>query len=360
MKKKILTVMTALMMTVVLAACGSKSTGEETSENVAIDAEEDAEEKEDGAEAAGTDALVYLSDFDAKDYVALGEYKGVEIQVDEPQEISEEYLNSYIAMLLSYDAVAVEVTDRSVETGDTVNIDYEGKMDGVAFEGGTAQGADLTIGSGAFIAGFEDGVIGMEIGQTKDINLNFPDPYTVNPDLAGKAAVFTVTVNSISVKETPELTDEYVTGLGIEDCSTVEDFRNRLYEILTQQAQAGYENEKMDAALDAAEANAVFEKVPSGMLNRFSALLSEEQAEQMAQRYILVAAIADAEGIQVTDDELESSLAEESAGYAYYGYASEDEYRQNIDEEAYREYLLAQKVSSFLVENAILNAGDAE
>ena len=82
--------------------------------------------------------------------------------------------------------------------------------------------------------------------------------------------------------------------------------------------------------------------------------------EQMARRYMLVGAVADAEGIEVTDEELEAKLAEESADYAYYGFTSEEEYRQNIDEEAYREYLLAQKVSDFLVENAVLSSGDAE
>lgn len=369
MKKKILTAVTALMLAGVLAACGNQNTqeaeeGTEESANEASDETADAagtEADEGAAEGeTGTEALVYLSDFDLKDYVTLGEYKGIEIAVEEPDEVSEEYLDTYIKMILSYDAVATEVTGRSVESGDIVNIDYEGKMDGVAFAGGTAQGADLTIGSGSFIDGFEDGIIGMEIGETRDLNLNFPDPYQNNPDLAGKAVVFTVTLNSISVSEVPELTDEYVAALGIEDCSTAEDFRNRMFEILTEQAQASYENEKMSAALEAAEANAEFKEIPSGLLNRLSGVLSGEQAEQMARRYMLVGAVADAEGIEVTDEELEAKLAEESADYAYYGFTSEEEYRQNIDEEAYREYLLAQKVSDFLVENAVLSSGDAE
>lgn len=369
MKKKILTAVTALMLAGVLAACGNQNTqeaeeGTEESANEASDetADEAGTEADDGAAEGetGTEALVYLSDFDLKDYVTLGEYKGIEIAVEEPDEVSEEYLDAYIKMILSYDAVATEVTGRSVESGDIVNIDYEGKMDGVAFAGGTAQGADLTIGSGSFIDGFEDGIIGMEIGETRDLNLNFPDPYQNNPDLAGKAVVFTVTLNSISVSEVPELTDEYVAALGIEDCRTAEDFRNRMFEILTEQAQASYENEKMNAALEAAEANAEFKEIPSGLLNRLSGVLSGEQAEQMARRYMLVGAVADAEGIEVTDEELEAKLAEESAGYAYYGFTSEEEYRQNIDEEAYREYLLAQKVSDFLVENAVLSSGDAE
>lgn len=355
MKKKILTVIIAFALAGTLAACGGQNT-----QDITEGTQEAENETSDEAGAESDNDLVYLSDFDLKDYVTLGEYKGIEIAVEQPDEISEEYLDAYIKMILSYDAVATEVTGRSVESGDIVNIDYEGKLDGVAFAGGTAKGADLTIGSGSFIDGFEDGIIGMEIGETRDLNLKFPDPYTNNPDLAGKEVVFTVTLNNISVSEVPELTDEYVAALGIEDCSTAEDFRNRMFEVLTQQAQAGYENEKMNAALEAAEANAEMKEIPAGLLNRLSEVLSGEQAEQMARRYMLVGAIADAEAIEVTDEELEQRLAEESAGYAYYGFTSEEEYRQNIDEEAYREYLLAQKVSEFLVENAILNSGDAK
>lgn len=365
MKKKILTAIIAVALAGTLAACGSQNAqnikeGTQEAENEISD--EAGTESDNGTTEGetGTEALVYLSDFDLKDYVTLGEYKGIEIAVEQPDEISEEYLDAYIKMILSYDAVATEVTGRSVESGDIVNIDYEGKLDGVAFAGGTAKGADLTIGSGSFIDGFEDGIIGMEIGEIRDLNLKFPDSYKNNPDLAGEEVVFTVTLNSISVSEVPELTDEYVAALGIEGCSTAEDFRNRMFEVLTQQAQAGYENEKMNAVLEAAEANAEMKEIPAGLLNRLSEVLSGEQAEQMARRYMLVGAIADAEAIEVTDQELEQRLTEESAGYAYYGFTSEEEYRQNIDEEAYREYLLAQKVSEFLVENAILNSGDAK
>lgn len=378
MKKKILTVMLTLMLAGTLAACGSKDTSEGTEETV--------------DETESTGELKYLSDFDAKDYVTLGEYKGVSIDLDEP-EVTDEYLNGYIDYVLSRDAVSVEVADRSVETGDTVNIDYEGKMDGVAFEGGTAQGADLTIGSGSFIDGFEDGIIGMEIGETRDIELSFPDPYKNNPDFSGKPAVFTVTVNSITVKETPELTDEYVAGLGIEECSTTEEFRDYMYNILMEQAQDSFDNERMNAALEIAEANAVFKDVPQGMLNRMNETLTSnisayasmygmeigdyvayayggsadayqdillEQAKLMAQRYIMMAAIAQTEGIEITDAELEESIAQETAAYADYGFESEAAYRETIDEEAYREYLLVQEVAGFLGENAVLSSGAAE
>ncbi len=391
MKKKILAAIITLMMAGTLAACGSKNTDDGT-EEIVNEAETVGEEEETSApQSNDTSNLKYLADFDVKDYVTLGEYKGVSVDIDEP-EVTDEYLDGYIDYVLSYDAVSVEVADRSVETGDTVNIDYEGKMDGVAFEGGTAQGADLTIGSGRFIDGFEDGIIGMEIGETRDLELCFPDPYT-NPDLAGKPVVFTVTVNSITVKETPELTDEYVAGLGIEECSTTEEFRDYVYDVLMEQAKESFENERMNAALEIAEANAVFGDIPQGMLSRMNETLTSnisayasmygmeigdyvanayggsadtyqevllEQARMMAQRYIMMAAIAEAENIEVTDAELEESIAEETAAYADYGYESEEAYRETVDEEAYREYLLVQKVADFLGENAVLSSSPAQ
>ena len=104
----------------------------------------------------------------------------------------------------------MEVTDRAAATGDTVNIDYAGSIDGVAFDGGTAQGYDLTLGSGRFIDGFEDQIVGHTPGETFDVVVTFPDPYENNPDLAGKEAVFTTTLNSIQETQLPELTDAWV------------------------------------------------------------------------------------------------------------------------------------------------------
>ncbi len=359
MKRKKLLAVLFFGMAWFLGACGSKDTGE----------------------------MIYLSDFQAEDYVTLGEYKGLTVDLEEP-ELSEEVLEGYFNLALTGRVDLTEVTGRSVRLGDTANIDYEGKMDGIAFEGGTAQGYDLTIGSGSFIDGFEDGVIGMKIGETKDIDLNFPDPYKNNPDLAGKPVVFTVTVNSIAV---PQVTDEYVVGLALEDCITAEDYRRYAYDILKEQVQSEFESNKVNAALAAAEENAVFKKVPEGMLNRMKETMREnltsyaamngvdigtyvayvyggsaenyedtilEQAELTVQGCIMMAAIAHAEGIEITDQELEDGIAQQTAGYASYGYDSEEAYRETIDEEAYREFLLMEKVSDFLAENVILGSGD--
>ena len=319
--------------------------------------------------------MKYLSDFKAKDYVILGNYDGLELVVAKP-EVTDEYLDGYIEYLLMSNPSYKEVTDRSVQSGDLVNIDFEGRRDGVAFDGGTSQGYDLAIGSGSFIPGFEDGVIGMGIGETKDLDLNFPDPYKPNPDLSGAPVVFTVTLNSIKEPVEAELTDEYVAGLNLAGCETVEDYRNYLYEGLLEQAETVYEDEKLDAALTAAQESSVFEEPPAGMVGRLKDMLMSnanayaeysnleigdyvarayggaaedyeetltDQAKEMAKSYILVSAIADQEKITVTDEELAESLSG----------------RSGVDEEAYREFLLLEKVGKFLAEKASVISPEA-
>lgn len=378
MKKKMWLAALAVTVSMILAACGSDQEKTQDGDEQPKESVE-TENTEDSAEAAQER---YMKDLNAADYVTLGTYKGVEVAIDEP-EVTEEHLESYIDYVLANSAVSVPVTDRSVETGDVVNIDYEGKFDGVAFEGGTAQGYDLTIGSGRFIEGFEDGCIGMEIGETRDVEATFPDPYTNNPDYAGKTAVFTVTVNSISVEEIPELTDEYVQSLGLEECSDVEEYKAYVYDVLVQEQQASYDSRKSDLAYEAVAAECEFKDAPAGMVERMNNTLVanltsyanmygadlgtyvsavyggtaedyEEtllaQSSMMAQHYLMMQAIADAEGLTVSDEELEEELIKEAADY---GYETADEYRELIDVEAFREYLMTQKVLEFISDNAV-------
>jgi len=325
----------------------------------------------------------YLKDVKADKYVAVGEYKGLTVQMtaEEPA-VTEEEVEYSIQYILEGRATAVEVTDRAVQNGDITNIDYEGKMDGVAFEGGTAQGYDLTIGSGQFIPGFEEGMIGMEIGETRDVEVTFPDPYLNNPDMSGKPAIFTVTVNSISVLELPELTDEFVAGLGTEECSTVEEFRQYMSDSILEEKQLAYEEEKEAMALDQIMQTSEFKKdMPEGMITRlkdglmnnvgnyasmygmslpdYVAAVYGGTAEtydttltnlsvEMAKQYMVMQVIAEKEGLTVSDEELETKIAEEATAY---GYETVDAYKEAIDVEAYREYLMMEKVLDFLRDN---------
>lgn len=329
-----------------------------------------------------TSDVVYMKDFNAADYVTVGDYQNIEVALAEP-EVTDEYLEGYIDYILQNSPVYTPVTDRGVEMGDVTNIDYVGKLDGVAFDGGTAQGQELVIGSGMFIDGFEDGMIGMQIGETRDVEATFPDPYDNNPDLAGKVAVFTVTLNSISLEEIPELTDEYVVSLGLEGCSNVEEYRAYVYDVLMEQQMASFESQKADLALEAVVAASEFKAAPEGMVNRMNETLTAnissyanmygadigtyvanvyggtaaeyeatllQQSELMAQRYVMMKAIADKEGIEVTDEEMEAAITEEATTY---GYTSVDEYKALIDVEAYREYLITMEVMDLLTANAV-------
>lgn len=380
MKKNMLAIIMTVMLAGMIAGCGNSETSPEQSES-GQEQEQPDENADDGKE--GADEPAYLSDFNAGDYVTLGQYKGVEVEVAEP-EVTEESVDEYLEYVLSTHAESVPVTDRSAQSGDRVNIDFEGKLDGVAFEGGTATGFDLTIGAGGFIDGFEDGIIGMEIGETKDVDLKFPDPYKSNPDLAGKDVVFTFTMNSISEQIIPELTDEFVENLGIEGCTTVEDYKKFIYDGLAEQAQAAFEEEKTSAAIAAVEESTTFETAPDSMIKRMNETLINstasyaqmygmstgeyvaavyggtadtyedvlwEEAGMMAQRYLMIGAIADQEGIAITDEELEQILADEAERF---GYEDVEEYKEEMDVEAYREYLLVQEVIEFLAENAVV------
>ena len=163
-------------------------------------------------------------------------------------DVDDETVENVLASELARHAYQQEVTDRPAKEGDTVNIDYKGMKDGVAFEGGTAQGYDLTLGSGSFIDGFEDGLIGAETGETRNLELKFPYRYKNNPDLAGQPVVFEVTVNKIVETVTPELTDEYAAENS--DYATAEEYREGLRDIMREQNK---KNAVLDALMEQAE-----------------------------------------------------------------------------------------------------------
>lgn len=365
-------------MGALMTGCGNADTdtAETTQESMA--------ESETGTEAGTEDygPEAYLSGINVADYVTLGEYKGIEVSVDAPV-VTDEYLDSYIDYVLQSNMVTTEITDRPVEEGDIVNIDYEGKIDGVAFDGGTAQGYDLTIGSGTFIDGFEDGLIGAETGETVDVNVTFPENYQ-GEEVAGKDAVFTVTVNSISVETLPELTDEFVQGLDV-GVNTVEEYRQYAYDLLMEEEQATHDSNAEIAVLEAVMAGSQIQAPPEDMTNRYynriidnmtyyaslygydlETFLSmqgtsedaiRESAAQAGQEIIVMQAIADAEGLSVTDEELDAEI-ETNAGSL--GYDDVEEYRASLDVEGYREYMMSEKVLNFLLENAVVTDVEPE
>ena len=201
MKKKLAWMCMAGVMAMSVSACGGKS-GQDAQETAQTVEEGETgaktEEAVSGESAAETEKIsdredyVGIEDLDIDEYITLADYQNMKVSAFKPV-VDDAAITEYIDREL----LVGRIMDRAVEEGDVTDIDFVGKKDGVAFDGGTASGYKLTIGSGGFIEGFEDGLIGVMPGETVDLNLTFPDPYQKNPDLAGQEVVFTVTVNGI-------------------------------------------------------------------------------------------------------------------------------------------------------------------
>ena len=215
------------------------------------------------------------------DYVTLGEYKGIEVQV-KSAEVTEDDIQAKVDSLLSYYATSTDVTDRAVQDGDVVNIDYTGYIDGVAFDGGSATGASLTIGSGQFIDGFETGLIGANIGDEVKLNLTFPNPYLNNPDYAGKAVQFDVKVNSIQVKETPELTDEFIANNT--SYKTVDEYKASVKESLEASKAEDVKSDKLNNVWNTIIANCTVVSYPEELVAQYQNEMNDYY-EQIATNY---------------------------------------------------------------------------
>lgn len=325
------------------------------------------------------DEKIYLDEIKAEDYVKLPEYKGLQV-VQALPEVTDEYRDAYINYRLSINP------PEGAKEGDTVNIDYVGTLNGVAFQGGTASGQNLTLGSGQFIAGFEEGLIGAKSGDVVELNLTFPENYTAT-EMAGKAVVFTVTVNTIMAAEPQELTDEYVKGLD-NGCSTVEEYKQYAYDLLMEDAEESYENAIENSLVDMLMESCEFTKEPpKAMVEGYVEMLKEnmsaeaanygmtleqfigvgfgmdmetfgqemeEQAKQYARQYIMLQAIADKEGLNVTDEDVEKEIEELTAENG--GDMSVEEIKEEVDTRRYKEYMMSQKVMAMLRENAVVSA----
>lgn len=315
-----------------------------------------------GLTACGKDPaeLVYLKDFKVDKYVTLGEYKGLSTTIAYPEEITEEDIDAAIQTSALSDACVQPVEGRNVvENGDIANIDFVGTMDGEAFEGGTGADYDLVIGSGSFVPGFEEGVEGMKVGETKDVALTFPENYY--EDMAGKDVVFAVTVNSISTYD-----------------------REKAREELWEQALENYNSQVAYELLDIIQADARLKDAPSGMVDRMNQTLLNNittqaamygmdtgsfvaavyggtaqeyedtlytYSQNVANQYLIMAAIAQKEKITVTDEEvtedIRATLGENATD------ADVESAMSSVDAEAYKEYLLTMKICDFLAENAV-------
>ena len=286
--------------------------------------------------------LVVAVSVEVKPEVVLGEYKGLEIEAV-PTEVSDEMIDNEIDKQRHLNARRINIDDRAAEEGDKVNIDFEGKVDGVAFDGGTAEDQELELGSGSFIPGFEEGIVGHEVGDEFDIEVSFPEDYH-SEELKGKDAVFSITLNSIAVEELPEVDDEFIKD--ISEFDTVDEYKEDLKKQKVEEVEANAKNIRMDRVLEAAAANAKVD-VPDVMVrnaideqirnmdnNMRSQGIQLEQYLQMlgqslddfkdsmrpdAEREVLKSLVLEAivaeEEFEVSDDELEAYAREMSERY---------------------------------------------
>ena len=287
--------------------------------------------------------LIYTAEVALKPEVKLGKYKGVEIEKLEAPKVSEEDIEKELKRQQDANAKIVDVTDRPVQNGDMIKLDFAGTVDGEAFEGGKAENYDLTIGSGSFIPGFEDQLVGMNIGEEKDVNVTFPEDYG-QKDLAGKAAVFACKVNAIKEKKLPELNDEFADE--VSEFSTLDEYKKDIEKNLLVRAEEQYKQTKENAAVAAAVADADIE-IPDAMLetqaeslvNEFAQNLQMQgmnidmylqytglqkdqlveqfkpQAKTRIQNSLVLEAVAKAENIEASDEDLAAEYEKMAAQY---------------------------------------------
>mgnify|MGYP005792276015 FL=1 len=320
--------------------------------------------------------LIFTAVVETKPEVELGKYKGIEIKKIE-YTTSDKDIEHELGHMAERNARLVTVEDRAVENGDITTIDFEGSIDGVAFEGGKAENHELEIGSHTFINGFENQIIGMKLEEEKDIKVKFPDDY-FSKDLAGKDAVFKVKLHEIKKKELPKMDDEFAKD--VSEFDTLDELKNSIKEKLDTQnvEKAKYETES--EAIKAVCENAKLD-IPNGMveveidnmmkdmetrlsyqglnMHQYLQMMNKtendirdnfkEQAKESIKTRLVLEAIVKAEKIEATPEEITEKIKEMASQYG----RKEEELQEN---EQLKEYLSAsienEKAIDFIVKNA--------
>ena len=328
--------------------------------------------------------VIFTAVVQTKPEVELGKYKGVEIAKVE-YKVEDKDIEHELGHMQEHNSRLVTVEDRALENGDISAIDFEGFVDGVAFEGGKAEGHELEIGSGSFIPGFEDQLVGMKIDEEKDINVKFPEEY-FSKDLAGKDAVFKVKLHAIKKKELPELDDEFAKD--VSEFDTLEELKASIKEKLEKSnaQRAKYETE--EAAIKAVCEDAKVD-IPSGMIDLevdnmmkdFEQRLSyqglnleqylnmigrteeemrkeyEPQATEAIKSRLVLEAIIKAEKIEVVEEEINAKMEEMAKNYG----KKVEELSGNENLKKYLdEGIKSEKALAFIVENAKFAAAKKE
>ena len=377
MKKRAIMISMLLVMALSVTGCSQKTATKDkdtkTEETAKTDDAEETESDntEDTSEDTPTTAEL-MAGIDVEKCVTLGDYKGVTVEKTIQSVTDEDVQNEIDNALANY---PVEV-DRAAKEGDTVNIDYVGKIDGEEFDGGSDQGADLKLGSGKFIDGFEDGLIGARKGETRTLNLTFPEDYT--QDLAGKAVEFTVTVNAVK-EPLSEPTDQWVAD-NIEGYDNIADYKAGIRSEQEESNEQTAENQLRYAAWTQVIDNCTINEYPetlvevgkklyeqqvetyakyagmeldayiesSGLTQEEYQSNMEEYGKNVAAQALVCQAICDKEGFAIGDDDYQKALQDMLTEYG----CTEDELIQTYGQDNVEQSIMLNRVSNLILENA--------
>ena len=377
MKKRAMMISMLLVMALSVTGCSQKTATKDkdtkTEETAKTDDAEETESDntEDTSEDTPTTAEL-MAGIDVEKCVTLGDYKGVTVEKSIQSVTDEDVQNEIDNALANY---PVEV-DRAAKEGDTVNIDYVGKIDGEEFDGGSDQGADLKLGSGKFIDGFEDGLIGARKGETRTLNLTFPEDYT--QDLAGKAVEFTVTVNAVK-EPLSEPTDQWVAD-NIEGYDNIADYKAGIRSEQEESNEQTAENQVRYAAWTQVIDNCTINEYPetlvevgkklyeqqvetyakyagmeldayiesSGLTQEEYQSNMEEYGKNVAAQALVCQAICDKEGFAIGDDDYQKALQDMLTEYG----CTEDELIQTYGQDNVEQSIMLNRVSNLILENA--------
>lgn len=324
--------------------------------------------------------LVFTAKVIVKPEVKLGDYKGLEVEKTET-EVTDEDVQNELTALQEQQAELVVKEEGTVENGDTVNIDFEGFVDGEAFEGGKAENYSLEIGSGSFIPGFEEQLVGETAGAEKDVNVNFPEEYHAE-ELAGKPAVFKVKIHDIKAKQLPELNDEFAKEAE-GDAETLEELKKELRTKLEESKKQEAENKTRETVIEKASENAEIE-IPEAMVNteldrmvqefgqrlqmqgmnldlyyQFSGTSEEALREQMKEdagkrvrTNLVLEAIVEAENLEVSEEEIDAELSKMAEMYKMEVEQIKQMLAMQGGNDAVAADLKVRKAIDFLVENS--------
>lgn len=372
MKKRLFMMLVAGVVAVSVCACGGKTEdAAQKTDEVATTATTEAQTEE--MKVSEREDYVALEDMETGKYVTIPDYASMTVKAVKP-EVTDEKIESYINMEI---LAICPVTDRAVENGDAVLIDYVGKKDDVAFEGGTAEGYVLNIGTGTFIPGFEEGLIGVMPGETVDLNLTFPKDYH-SADLAGADVVFTVTVHEI--QESTDYTSVTLEQLSLLGYASKEEVWEEAAKTLEESAQVSYERSITSAIMEKLWNESSVTSVPEYLVDeevqnkkRFydnyymknngvnleEVLTSQGNTmedfytnvrpacEENVKIYLIMEAIARAEGIEITDEKIYEAVEQNAL---LNGNTSVDEFIEVIGESTVRNTILSDLVMERLME----------